>query len=117
MKNNNLVKGFLCLGIVSLSIGCTNLDEQILDGVANDNSAGASLTLLVQSATRVEILMVKEVFMQWMKCLLTQWLVQLVVETGTMQVYGGNYTHTWALIILKLEMRGIHYYLTRTNVI
>jgi hypothetical protein len=47
MKNNNLVKGFLCLGIVSLSIGCTNLDEQILDGVANDNSAGASLTLLV----------------------------------------------------------------------
>jgi hypothetical protein len=48
------VKGFLCLGIVSLSIGCTNLDEQILDGVANDNSAGASLTLLVlQSAIEV----------------------------------------------------------------
>jgi hypothetical protein len=90
-----------------LSIGCTNLDEQILDGVANDNSAGASLTLLVHQCNnrRFEILMVKEVFMQWMKCLLTQWLVQLVVETGTMQVYGGNYTHTWALIILKLEMR------------
>jgi hypothetical protein len=40
-EKNNLIKGFLCLGIVSLSIGCTNLDEQILDGVANDNSAGA----------------------------------------------------------------------------
>jgi hypothetical protein len=52
MKNNNLVKGFLCLGIVSLSIGCTNLDEQILDGVANDNSAGASIdvTGTLQSA-------------------------------------------------------------------
>jgi hypothetical protein len=99
MKNNNLVKGFLCLGIVSLSIGCTNLDEQILDGVANDNSAGASMTLLVHYnlQSRFEILMVKEVFMQWMKCLLTQWLVQLVVETGTMQVYGGNYTRILGL--------------------
>jgi hypothetical protein len=56
MKNNNLVKGFLCLGIVSLSIGCTNLDEQILDGVANDNSAGASIdvTGVLQSAIEVE---------------------------------------------------------------
>jgi hypothetical protein len=30
----------LYLGIVSFSIGCTNLDEQILDGVSNDTSGG-----------------------------------------------------------------------------
>jgi hypothetical protein len=43
MKRNNLIKGFLYLGVVSLSIGCTNLDEEILDGVANNNTAGATI--------------------------------------------------------------------------
>jgi starch-binding outer membrane protein, SusD/RagB family len=43
MKRNNLIKGFLYLGIVSLSIGCTNLDEEILDGVPNATSAGATI--------------------------------------------------------------------------
>jgi hypothetical protein len=33
MKKIIISKRFLCLGIVSLSIGCTNLDEQILDGL------------------------------------------------------------------------------------
>jgi hypothetical protein len=33
--------------------------------------------------------------MQWMKSTGCNGWVQLVVETGTMQVYGGNYTHTW----------------------
>jgi hypothetical protein len=83
MKNNNLVKGFLCLGIVSLSIGCTNLDEQILDGVANDK-AGASIDVTgVTHPPYLEILMVKEVFMQWMKCLLTQWLTKSCGDNPT----------------------------------
>lgn len=34
MKRNNIIKGFLYLGIASFSIGCTNLDEEILDGFA-----------------------------------------------------------------------------------
>jgi hypothetical protein len=40
-----------------LSIGCTNLDEQILDGVANDNSAGACIdvTGTLQLQRRFEI--------------------------------------------------------------
>jgi hypothetical protein len=40
MKRNNIIKGLLYLGIVSFSIGCTNLDEEILDGVSNDTSGG-----------------------------------------------------------------------------
>ncbi|BDB51902.1 RagB/SusD family nutrient uptake outer membrane protein [Flavobacterium ammonificans] len=40
MKRNNLIKGFLYLGIASFSIGCTNLDEEILDGVPTKDSAG-----------------------------------------------------------------------------
>lgn len=43
MKRNNLIKGFLYLSIVSFSIGCTNLDEEILDGVTNSNAAGAPI--------------------------------------------------------------------------
>jgi len=43
MKTNNLVKGLLYLGVVSLSIGCTNLDEEILDGVTNNTEAGAPI--------------------------------------------------------------------------
>jgi hypothetical protein len=43
MKRNNIIKGFLYLGIVSLSIGCTNLDEEILDGVANKTSGGEKI--------------------------------------------------------------------------
>ncbi len=42
MKRNNLIK-VLCLGIVSFNIGCTNLDEEILDGVPNDTSSGGSI--------------------------------------------------------------------------
>jgi hypothetical protein len=40
MKRNNIIKGLLYLGIVSFSIGCTNLDEEILDGVSNNTSGG-----------------------------------------------------------------------------
>jgi starch-binding outer membrane protein, SusD/RagB family len=43
MKRNNLIKGLLCLGILSFNIGCTNLDEEILDGVSNDTSAGGTI--------------------------------------------------------------------------
>jgi len=43
MKRNNIIKGFLYLGIVSFSIGCTNLDEEILDGVPNATSAGGTV--------------------------------------------------------------------------
>ena len=43
MKTNNIIKGFLCLGIVSLGVSCTNLDEEILDGVANKTTAGATI--------------------------------------------------------------------------
>ena len=43
MKKNNIIKGLLYLGVVSLSIGCTNLDEEILDGIAVDNSAGGTI--------------------------------------------------------------------------
>ena len=53
MKKNNLIKGFLYLGVVSLSIGCTNLDEEILDGVSNNTTAGAPINVAgtLQSAT------------------------------------------------------------------
>lgn len=43
MKRNNIIKGFLYLGIASFSIGCTNLDEKILDGVSNDTSGGGTI--------------------------------------------------------------------------
>lgn len=43
MKRNNIIKGLLYLGIVSFSIGCTNLDEQILDGVSNETSGGGTI--------------------------------------------------------------------------
>ncbi len=43
MKRNNIIKGFLYLGIVSLSIGCTNLDEEVLDGKAETTSAGGTI--------------------------------------------------------------------------
>jgi hypothetical protein len=43
MKRNNIIKGLLYLGVISLSIGCTNLDEKILDGVSNDTSGGATI--------------------------------------------------------------------------
>ncbi len=43
MKRNNIIKGFLYLGIASFSIGCTNLDEEILDGVPNASSAGGTV--------------------------------------------------------------------------
>ena len=43
MKRNNLIKGFLYLGIASFSIGCTNLDEEILDGVPNATTAGGTV--------------------------------------------------------------------------
>jgi len=43
MKRNNLIKGFLYLGIASFSIGCTNLDEEILDGVPNATTAGGTI--------------------------------------------------------------------------
>ena len=53
MKTNNLIKGFLYLGVISLSIGCTNLDEEILDGVSNNTTAGAPINVAgtLQSAT------------------------------------------------------------------
>jgi starch-binding outer membrane protein, SusD/RagB family len=43
MKRNNIIKGLLYLGVVSFSIGCTNLDEKILDGVSNDTSVGGTI--------------------------------------------------------------------------
>jgi hypothetical protein len=43
MKRNNIIKGFLYLGIASFSIGCTNLDEEILDGVPNATTAGGTI--------------------------------------------------------------------------
>ena len=43
MKRNNLIKGLLCLSILSFNIGCTNLDEEILDGVSNDTSGGGTI--------------------------------------------------------------------------
>ena len=43
MKRNNIIKGFLYLGIVSLSIGCTNLDEEVLDGIITNTSAGGTI--------------------------------------------------------------------------
>ena len=43
MKRNNIIKGLLYLGIVSFSIGCTNLDEEILDGVSNNTSGGTAV--------------------------------------------------------------------------
>ena len=43
MKRNNIIKGLLYLGVISLSIGCTNLDEKILDGVSNDTSGGGAI--------------------------------------------------------------------------
>ena len=43
MKRNNIIKGFLYLGIVSFGIGCTNLDEEILDGIPNNTSAGEKI--------------------------------------------------------------------------
>lgn len=52
MKRNNIIKGLLYLGIVSFSIGCTNLDEEILDGVSNETSGGGTVnaTATLQSA-------------------------------------------------------------------
>ncbi len=43
MKKNNLIKGFLCLSALALTVSCTNLDEEILDGVPNNSSAGGSI--------------------------------------------------------------------------
>ena len=43
MKRNNIIKGFLYLGIASFSIGCTNLDEEILDGVPNATTSGGTI--------------------------------------------------------------------------
>jgi hypothetical protein len=43
MKRNNIIKGLLYLGVVSFSIGCTNLDEKILDGVSNSTSGGGTI--------------------------------------------------------------------------
>ncbi len=43
MKRNNIIKGLLYLGIVSFSIGCTNLDEKILDGDNTDASSGGTV--------------------------------------------------------------------------
>lgn len=40
---NNLLKGFLCFSALALTVSCTNLDEEILDGVANNSSAGGSV--------------------------------------------------------------------------
>lgn len=43
MKTNNIIKGFVYLGIVSLGVSCTNLDEEILDGVAITTTGGATV--------------------------------------------------------------------------
>ncbi len=43
MKRNNIIKGLLYLGIISFSIGCTNLDEKVLDGESTDESTGGSI--------------------------------------------------------------------------
>jgi starch-binding outer membrane protein, SusD/RagB family len=52
MKRNNIIKGLLYLGVVSFSIGCTNLDEKILDGVSNNTSGGGTIntTAVLESA-------------------------------------------------------------------
>lgn len=43
MKTNNIIKGFVYLSIVSLGVSCTNLDEEILDGVAIKTNAGGTV--------------------------------------------------------------------------
>lgn len=43
MKTNNIIKGFVYLGIVSLGVSCTNLDEEILDGVAITTTGGTTV--------------------------------------------------------------------------
>jgi hypothetical protein len=56
MKRNNIIKGLLYLGVVSFSIGCTNLDEKILDGVSNDTSGGSTINTAATLVSAYEAL-------------------------------------------------------------
>lgn len=50
MKKNNVIKSFLYFSIAAFSIGCTNLDEEILDGTPTNDSSTINATALLQSA-------------------------------------------------------------------
>ena len=43
MKNNNIIKSLFFVGIATLGVGCTNLDEQVLDGFVTSDSGGGSI--------------------------------------------------------------------------
>ncbi|TDE31917.1 MULTISPECIES: RagB/SusD family nutrient uptake outer membrane protein [Flavobacterium] len=43
MKNNNIIKSILFVGTIVLAVSCTNLEEEVLDGVVIGNSAGGTV--------------------------------------------------------------------------
>jgi hypothetical protein len=43
MKKNNFIKGFLFVSTLFLSVSCTDLEEEVLDGYVNDDTAGGSV--------------------------------------------------------------------------
>ena len=121
MKRNNIIKGFLYLGIVSFSIGCTNLDEEILDGVPNATSAGGTVntSATLQSAY------------EGLRDFNGQGGVYAMDEMSTDAMVGPTrggdwddngawrqiHTHTWAPDHPEVRMRGTLYCQMHTNVI
>ncbi|WP_309609624.1 RagB/SusD family nutrient uptake outer membrane protein [Flavobacterium sp.] len=49
MKNKNFIKAFTFLSVFTLSIGCSNLDEEILDGVSNSTTEINTAATLVSA--------------------------------------------------------------------
>jgi hypothetical protein len=43
MKRNNIIKSILFASTIVLGVSCTNLDEEVLDGVVIDNTAGGTV--------------------------------------------------------------------------
>nr|WP_315182195.1 RagB/SusD family nutrient uptake outer membrane protein [uncultured Flavobacterium sp.] len=43
MKRNNIIKSIFFVGTMVLGVSCTNLDEEVLDGVVLDNTGGGTV--------------------------------------------------------------------------
>jgi starch-binding outer membrane protein, SusD/RagB family len=50
MKKNNSIKGILCTCIILLSVSCTNLNEEILDGYDSGAKGSVNVSASLQSA-------------------------------------------------------------------
>jgi hypothetical protein len=52
MKRINIIKSIFFVGTLALGVSCTNLDEEVLDGYVNDDSAGGAINTaaLLQSS-------------------------------------------------------------------